>query len=121
LSQISKNEFPQVDVEPFIEAPPAHGQITPQPPSPDMESSETESHQVLLNNDNCSSPLLVFDQYFLPLSSSIITSMSENDQIVYTCSKGPDDLPGLKAWTLVVTPSSTHDLIGSARCHQRLM
>jgi hypothetical protein len=97
MTQTSQLEFPQIDIEPTTEVPLANGEITPQPPSPDIESSETDSHPTLTT---CSSSQL-FDQYFVPLSSTIITSKNENDQILYTCAKGPDDLPGLKAWTLV--------------------
>jgi hypothetical protein len=43
------------------------------------------------------------EHYFL--ESSIIAEGSDEagGEAVYKCSKGPDDLPGLKAWTLVNT------------------
>jgi hypothetical protein len=67
------------------------------PQTPENESTEIEDHPPL--QPSASSQL--FQNFFLPTSRSIISSSSENEKTVYFSSMGPDDLPGLKAWTLV--------------------
>lgn len=75
---------------------PYAGQQIPLPQSPDSESLEIEPLREL---HPCSSSSL-FERYLVP--TSIINCISEDGHDVYTSTKGPDDLPGLKAWTLVI-------------------
>jgi hypothetical protein len=84
------------------------------PQSPDHESSYLDSHPSSHDHlSSTSSPptdtqlLLDGHSFFLPLETSIITAKTENHETIYTCSKGPDDLPGLKAWTLTSASSSS--------------
>jgi hypothetical protein len=90
------------------------------PQSPDHESSSLDFHQELTSSSSSSSLL---DDYFLPLEKSIITTRTENNcTTVYTCSKGPDDLPGLKAWTLTSMKSDSNEVkwIVNSRFYEEL-
>jgi hypothetical protein len=89
------------------------------PQSPDHESSSLDFHQELTSSSSSS----LLDDYFLPLEKSIITTRTENNcTTVYTCSKGPDDLPGLKAWTLTSMKSDSNEVkwIVNSRFYEEL-
>lgn len=95
-SQEISNELNQIESDIKIISP--REEVLSKPQSPDVESSDIDSISSTLNHSVSSQ---LFQKYFISPSTSIISNIIENDQNVYICSKGPDDLPGLKAWTLV--------------------
>lgn len=101
MSQQSSDYLATEETQPL---PPSFPELSSHPQSPDHESSSLDFHE----DFTLSSGLL--DGYFLPIEKSIISLRSENNSTVYTCSKGPDDLPGLKAWTLTSLKSDSGEV-----------